>query len=270
MKEAIKDYWEGRARENVTTAQATTNDVYLRELEISAFIETLKGLGLPAGTTILDLGCGDGYTTVALADALPQFSFTGIDYSENMIALARARVAEKPGLADRMSFSVGDATNLKAACGDTIYDAVLTDRCLINLESIEDQARAIAAIGTHTRPGGYYVAIENFREGQDEMNRLRASVGLPEIPIRWHNLFFNEPDFKQMIEPFFEGAAFKEFSSSYYFATRVIYSAMCQMRGETPDYRHEIHQIAVKLPWFGEFSPIRMAVMRRRAPESST
>ncbi len=96
------------------------------------------------------------------------------------------------------------------------------------------------------------------------MNRLRASVGLPEIPVRWHNLYFNEADFKRLAEPFFEAIEFREFSSSYYFATRVIYSAMCQMRGETPDYRHEIHQLAVKLPWFGQFSPIRMVVMRRK------
>ena len=30
--------------------------------------------------------------------------------------------------------------------------------------------------------------------------------------------------------PFFDEIIFKDFSSSYYFATRVIYSAMCQMR----------------------------------------
>jgi ubiquinone/menaquinone biosynthesis C-methylase UbiE len=268
VKEAIKDYWEERARENATTSQATTNDVYLRELEVFAFLDTLNGLGLKNGATILDVGCGDGYTTAALANALPQFSFSGLDYSDNMIALARQRVGENSALAERLSFSVGDATNLGAAIGDKTYDAVLTDRCLINLESAEDQARAIAEIAAHTKPTGHYVAIENFREGQDEMNRLRLSVGLPEIPIRWHNLFFNEPDFAEMTGPFFESVTFKEFSSSYYFATRVIYSAMCQMRGETPDYRHEIHQLAVKLPWFGKFSPIRMAVMRKRTPES--
>jgi ubiquinone/menaquinone biosynthesis C-methylase UbiE len=264
VKEAIKDYWEERAKENATTPEATTNDFYLRELEISTLIQTLEGLGLGPGGTVLDVGCGDGYTTVAVADALTRLRFTGIDYSENMIASARGRVTGKPHLKDRVTFSVGDATALNTAAGDSTYDAVTTDRCLINLESKEDQARAVAQLARHTKPGGYYVAIENFNEGQHEMNRLRASVDLPEIPIRWHNLYFDEADFKLLVEPFFEEIEFKEFSSSYYFATRVIYSAMCQMRGETPDYRHEIHQLAVKLPWFGQFSPIRMVVMRRR------
>ncbi len=263
MKEAIKDYWEERAKQNATP-EATTNDLYLRELEISTFIQTLAGLGQEPGGTVLDVGCGDGYTTVAVAAALTQLCFTGIDYSENMITIARNRVAGQPGLKDRVTFAVGDATDLDSSCGNSIYHAVLSDRCLINLESLEHQGRAIGQVARHTQPGGYYVAIENFTEGQDEMNRLRASVGLPEIPVRWHNLYFNEADFKRLAEPFFEAIEFREFSSSYYFATRVIYSAMCQMRGETPDYRHEIHQLAVKLPWFGQFSPIRMVVMRRK------
>jgi ubiquinone/menaquinone biosynthesis C-methylase UbiE len=264
VKEAIKDYWEERAKQNATTPEATTNDLYLRELEISTFIQTLAGLGLESDGTVLDVGCGDGYTTVAVADALTQFRFTGIDYSENMIAIARNRVADQPGLKDRLTFAVGDATDLDSSCGDSTYNVVLSDRCLINLESLDHQERAIAQVARHTQPSGYYVAIENFTEGQDEMNRLRASVGLAEIPVRWHNLYFNEADFKRLAEPFFEAIEFKEFSSSYYFATRVIYSAMCQMRGETPDYRHEIHQLAVKLPWFGQFSPIRMVIMRRK------
>ena len=41
MKEAIKDYWEERAKQNATTPEATTNDLYLRELEIATFIQTL-------------------------------------------------------------------------------------------------------------------------------------------------------------------------------------------------------------------------------------
>lgn len=264
MKEAIKEYWEERAKQNATTPEATTNDLYLRELEISTLVKTLGGLGLATGGTVLDVGCGDGYTTVAVAEALTELRFTGIDYSENMIAIGRQRISEKPQLKDRVTFGVGDATNLSPACGDLTYDAVTSDRCLINLESKEHQGRAIAQVARHTKPGGYYIAIENFSEGQNEMNRLRASVGLPEIPIRWHNLFFDEAEFTRVAESYFEAIEFKDFSSSYYFATRVIYSAMCQMRGETPDYRHEIHQLAVNLPWFGQFSPIRMAVMRRK------
>jgi hypothetical protein len=135
---------------------------------------------------------------------------------------------------------------------------------LINLDSFERQTDAIAQIAEHTKAMGYYIAIENFIEGHENMNRARSSVGLPEIPVRWHNLYFKEQEFISNVQRFFDDITLKDFSSSYYFATRVIYSKMCQMRGETPDYSHEIHQLAIRLPWFGQFSPIRMAVSHKK------
>ncbi|MFL6209380.1 MAG: class I SAM-dependent methyltransferase [Pyrinomonadaceae bacterium] len=264
-EEAIKEYWDERARAHAGSPRATTDDIYLRELELATLTETLKSLDLPAAATVLDVGCGDGYTTLAIAERLPALSFSGVDYSAQMIENARQQLAERAeDLQARVAFSVGDATNLATACGDELFDVTLTDRCLINLPSLERQAEAIAQIAAHTKPGGYYVAIENFVEGQENMNAMRRSVGVPEIPIRWHNLFFREADLVAAAAPFFDQITFKDFSSSYYFATRVIYSAMCQMRGEQPDYEHEIHQLAVKLPWMGQFSPIRMVVLRRK------
>ena len=106
--------------------------------------------------------------------------------------------------------------------------------------------------------------IEDFIETQNNLNQARATMDLPEIPVRWHNIYFQEADFRRAAAPFFESVVFQDFCSSYYFATRVIYSAMCKMRGEKPDYNHEIHRLAGRLPWVGQFSPLRLAVLRRR------
>lgn len=262
--EEIKNYWEQRAQENADSPQATTNDVYLRKLELATITDAIKQLNLAAGATVLDVGCGDGYTTLDVAAGLPGLTFVGIDYSAQMIENAKRQLAQRePELQQRMSFKVGDANNLQGSVGEQTFDVVTTDRCLINLTSLESQTRAIREIAKQTKPGGYYVAIENFVEGQDNMNAMRRSVGLPEIPVRWHNLFFREEDFVSAAKPYFDEIEFRDFSSAYYFATRVIYSAMCQMRGESPDYEHEIHQLAINLPWTGQFSPIRMIVLRR-------
>jgi ubiquinone/menaquinone biosynthesis C-methylase UbiE len=263
-KEEIKEYWEERARENANSPQATTNDIYLRKLELSNIIETINSFGLHAGARVLDVGCGDGYTTHDVAQALSDLCFLGVDYSASMIENARRQLALRTDLQKRLTFKVGDATNLKEACGDETFDVVTTDRCLINLTLLESQSQAIEQIAEHTKPGGHYIAIENFVEGQENLNSMRRAVGLPDIPVRWHNLFFKEADFIRAAEPFFDEIRFKDFSSSYYFATRVVYSAMCQMRGEQPDYEHEIHQLAIKLPPTGQFSPIRMVVLRRQ------
>lgn len=264
MEEKIKEYWDERAKQYSGISAATTNDVHLRELEISTIIETFHQIDIPKNGSVLDVGCGDGYSVFKVAQAISDFCFLGIDYSENMIKNACKRLESHPELKDCVTFIVGDVTELKETCANSVYDVILSDRCLINLDSAESQYHAIAQIAEHTKPGGYYIAIENFIEGHENMNKARRSVGVPEISVRWHNLYFKEHEFIYNVERFFEDIIFKNFSSSYYFATRVIYSAMCQMRGEEPDYNHEIHQFSVNLPWIGQFSPIRMAVMRKK------
>ena len=260
---SIRDYWQERAGESAGSQAATTNDVYLRELEIKTIVSTVKSLERrPA--TLLDVGCGDGYSTLAVARELAGIAVRGIDYSSRMIEIASGRLSCERGLAERVRFDVGDVLQLEAALGNAKFDVIVTDRCLINLPSLELQSRAIEQIANRVMPGGYYLAIENFAEGQQHLNEARAAVGLSPIAVRWHNRFFTTDEFATAAQVAFEVVEWKEFSSAYYFATRVIYSAMCQMRGEEPDYQHEIHRLAVDLPWTGQFSPIRMAVLRRR------
>lgn len=126
------------------------------------------------------------------------------------------------------------------------------------------QKKALSKIAKVIKNNGHYIGIENFLEGQNKMNTVRKEMKLSEIPIRWHNLFFKEEQFAENIKENFNLVDTKNFSSSYYFATRIIYSKMCQMKGETPDYNHEIHQLAIDLPSIGNFSPIKCIILKKR------
>jgi hypothetical protein len=137
-------------------------------------------------------------------------------------------------------------------------------RSLINLTTSEQQYATIAQIGQHLAPGGYYFCVENFMQGQDNFNRIRVAMGLPEIPVRWHNLFFEEERFKAETRKHFDSLVFDSFLSSYYLATRVIYSAGCFLEGKEPDYFHPIHQVAARLPPIGDYCPIKLVSMRRK------
>jgi SAM-dependent methyltransferase len=56
----------------------------------------LRALAPSAGERILDLGCGGGSSTGALADAVgPEGRVTGIDVSPDLLAVARARLADR-------------------------------------------------------------------------------------------------------------------------------------------------------------------------------
>jgi len=260
LNEKIKQYWEERA--SVSQDQsATTNDIWLRELEIKTIIETLLELKILDTSNVLDIGCGDGYSTIKIAKRFPQSTFHGIDFSENMIKMANSNLEKENNINLKVKFSVGSVLDLDKLVSSKV-DVVISDRCLINLESLNQQQEAIEKI-VNVINNGYFIAIENFVEGHENMNQARKKLNLPEIPIRWHNLFFNEADFISIIKKHFKLISLKNFSSSYYFATRIIYSKMCDNNKTEPDYNHEIHKLAIDLPSVGNFSPIRMAILQK-------
>jgi ubiquinone/menaquinone biosynthesis C-methylase UbiE len=265
MSDRIKQYWSDRARAtDPVSVQATTYDVYLREHEILTLRERIAAMSLPAGSTVVDLGCGDGYATLSLAAAFPTLRFIGVDWSEEMLALAEHRLAAQPTLRSSVGFRSGDMRDLITSLRSERHQAFLTMRSLINLTTSEQQYDTIAQIAEHLVPGGYYFCIENFIQGQESFNRMRVAMGLPEIPVRWHNHFFDEVRFLAEARQAFDSIVIDNFLSSYYLATRVIYSAACHLMGEEPDYLHPIHQIAGRLPEIGDFCPIKLVTMRHK------
>lgn len=263
--ERIRQYWGERASTtDPSSRQATTYDVFLREHEIATLRGRIAGLALPPGARVLDVGCGDGYATVKLAAHFPHLRFIGVDWSEEMLRRAERALAAEPAARGAASFRVGDMRALDASLGAERFDVCLSMRSLINLTSAEEQYATLAQIAAHLGGGGHYFCIENFMQGQRNFNRLRVAMGLPEIPVRWHNHFFEEEVFVKEAGRFFDSIEFDSFLSSYYLATRVIYSAGCQLAGEEPDYFHPIHQVAARLPVIGDFCPIKLVTLRRR------
>jgi len=264
MPDKIKQYWNERARDIGASTQVTTDDIFMRELEIAKLKEKISAISLPDGSTVADVGCGDGYSTLSIAAAFPTVRFIGIDYSEKMLALAEERRLAQPDLLERVSFQLGDMRRLSTSVKTDKFEVFLTMRSLINLSTSREQYDVLRQFAEHLKAGGYYFGSENFMQGQNNFNRLRVAMGLPEIPVRWHNHFFDEEEFLAETEKFFDSVTIDNFSSSYYLATRVIYSAGCHLRGEQPDYLHPIHQIAGRLPVIGDFSPIKLVSMRRK------
>jgi SAM-dependent methyltransferase len=63
---------------------------------------------------VLDLGCGEGASTIAIARAFPRTRVLGIDLDPDSVTVARAAAANA-GAADRVEFAVGDAARLAGA-----------------------------------------------------------------------------------------------------------------------------------------------------------
>ena len=84
---AQRDYWNGPGGQNWVANQAELDAL------MAGITEALLDEVAPMpGSRILDVGCGAGETTIALARAVaPGGSVTGIDLSEPLLALARER-----------------------------------------------------------------------------------------------------------------------------------------------------------------------------------
>lgn len=252
----IKAYWENRAA-NDSSAQSTTMDIWLRDIEaefLSAAIKQYKP------TNVCDVGCGDGLTTISCAMNNPSTAFAGFDYSDSMISNAISNASRRQLL--NISFDTGDITD---GIGIQGLDLIYTTRCLINLTDLASQITALSHICEALLPGGIYVMIENFIEGQNLFNSARESFGLPAIPVREHNTFFSRDDLVAFMGQKFHILDEVNLSSSYYLMSRIIYSRICLSEGLTPDYNDIHHQLAAKLPFAGEYGPVRAIIFKKKA-----
>jgi SAM-dependent methyltransferase len=84
---AQREFWNGPQGQNWVANQVALDATLTG---VSALL--LDEVAAPGGARILDVGCGAGDTTIALARAVgPRGTVTGVDISEPLLALARAR-----------------------------------------------------------------------------------------------------------------------------------------------------------------------------------
>ncbi|RYE33943.1 MAG: methyltransferase domain-containing protein [Hyphomicrobiales bacterium] len=88
--------------------------------------QLIDGLQLPAGGSVLEIGCGTGRNLVRIARRYPDCACYGLDVSSEMLATARASVA-KAGHEDRIRLAQGDATGFdpQALFGRAGFDRIV-------------------------------------------------------------------------------------------------------------------------------------------------
>jgi SAM-dependent methyltransferase len=106
------------------TAETTANEWYPNELLKSTILDFVSLL--PKEPTILDLGCGPGHESKRLAQT--GAIVTGIDFSEECIAIAKERCPE-------CKFEVRDFKDLKNEIG--VFDGIFACASLIHIAPSE-------------------------------------------------------------------------------------------------------------------------------------
>jgi SAM-dependent methyltransferase len=131
---------------------------------VSAWIPALDGVTqkLEAGGLVADVGCGQGASTILMAQAYPHSRFVGFDYHAASIEAARES-AQRAGVADRVRFDVAKAKDFPGHG----YDFVAVFDCL------HDMGDPIGA-ATHVRKSlakdGTWMIVEPFAKDALEDN----------------------------------------------------------------------------------------------------
>ena len=119
---------------------------------------------------ILDVGCGTGDLSINIAKLAPEETkITGLDYSQPMLDIAKQK-AEKAGVAGRISFTAGDASQLPFPSEH--FDCVGISFAFRNLTYNNRLCPLhLAEVKRVLKPGGRYVILES---SQPENRFVRA------------------------------------------------------------------------------------------------
>ena len=268
--ELIRNHYRQQAEKHGASPCSTMEDEIVRERELELIVNFLAATGRASrkrARRVLDLGCGNGHPLEVVQSAHPANRYWGIDFSEDLLELARARKLAGCDLRR------GDARALPYP--DAFFDLLYSERCLINILDWKGQKKALTEIQRVLRPGGYCLLIECFTDGLENNNRARRELGLPDIAPAYHNRYMEKNRFLAAIQGRFavvqpesldhyaRGYRFRSnFLSSHYFVSRVLYPAV--LKGELVR-NSEFVKFFSFLPLIGNYSAIQ-AFFLKKAP----
>jgi SAM-dependent methyltransferase len=160
--------WQGRVGDTWATEWART-DRSFAQLQ-AVLLDRISQLGDRAAR-VLDIGCGAGATSLAVAERLPGAQLVGIDLSASLIATANARGSGRP-----CRFVVADAS--------TWDDPAFRPDLLISRHGVmffDDPVSAFAHLGSISAPGARLI-FSCFRSPAENTWATEIMALLPAAP----------------------------------------------------------------------------------------
>ncbi|WP_124727325.1 demethylmenaquinone methyltransferase [Staphylospora marina] len=115
---------------------------------------TIKRMHVKPGDTAIDVCTGTGDWAIALAKTSGTGRIVGLDFSGNMLAVAREKL-EREGLGDRLELVQGDAMSLPFP--DNSFDHATIGFALRN---VPDLVQVLKEMKRVVKPGGQVVSLE--------------------------------------------------------------------------------------------------------------
>lgn len=253
QKKEILNFWNQQALTHKEASVATNPDSIANELEINEMLKYLQD-----NQNVLNIGCGNGHKDFEYCKH-KKINLKSIDFSNEMINIANEANNDAKGLKGNVFFQVGDILNLNE---DKQYDVVMTNRCIINLENIEEHKKAIDNIYNVLKPGGLFLMMECTKQGLNKINEVRKAFDLDSITERWHNFYIDEDEIIPYVKSKFASLEVNNFNSTYFLISRTI-NALVQTGNEQVNYLSDINRFSAKLPPLGEYAPLKLFIIRK-------
>ena len=141
-------------------------------------------MSLPPGDyrRVLDVGCGTGWSTLALLDRFPDVEHvTGVDPAEGMLAVFREKADELSGVEIELRAEDVMAMGVEPAS----YDAVISSMAM---HWFPDKPGAAVAMARALRPGGIIAILCSGRGGENEFREVLRGLD-PPAPPEWDGAF---------------------------------------------------------------------------------
>jgi ubiquinone/menaquinone biosynthesis C-methylase UbiE len=142
-------------------------------------------LGLRGNEQVLDVACGTGHTSVAIARLLPAGRVTAVDFSSGMLAQARQKASALH--LSNIEFNEQDMQNL--IFPENTFDCAV---CAFGIFFVMDMEKQLKHISTRVKRGGK-IMISNFQENYFSpfkelfFDRI-AGYGVPNPPQTWRSI----------------------------------------------------------------------------------
>jgi 2-polyprenyl-3-methyl-5-hydroxy-6-metoxy-1,4-benzoquinol methylase len=101
---------------------------------------------MPAVTTVLDIACGAGYGSHAIAERFPHIRVVGCDYDANAVEGARRSYA-----LPNLEYRAGDGTRWSESIGNEVFDCIIS---FDTLEHVSHREILMANLVRHLAPDG--------------------------------------------------------------------------------------------------------------------
>jgi len=186
--EKIKQFWidAGKSELDADGLKPTARDPFMQLINEHHILKYLD-----SGFRVLDIGCGEGTSTLKFAEKCKEI--IGLDYSPTLIEQAKKKNT-------KIRFLVQDVLELDQNFPPNEFDAVISIRCIINIPEKELQYKAVGNLFHVLKPGGLLFFSEGYRIGWDYLNAYRQRNGLPVMNLVEYNKLFDNVELESFLK----------------------------------------------------------------------